>query len=77
MNYRLVHYKKANKAIFCDPNPYDAEQGWKMEQKTLKPVWPCTSFFLLILLLTRKTVEEVKDDREREIEYNEILNDEE
>ena len=39
VNYRLAHYKRAHKAIFLRPNPYDPGKGWeKTKEGVLEPV---------------------------------------
>jgi len=33
VNYRLANYKRAYKAIFLRPNPYDPGQGWEKTEE--------------------------------------------
>ena len=81
VNHRVAHYKRADKAIFWCPKPYDPDQGWeKNEEGILEPVWTCGSVLppLLVDLLVQAVDEEVEnndEEEEQEIDYDDILND--
>ena len=81
VNHRLAHYKRAYKATFFSPKPYDPEQGWKKtEEGILEPVWSYGPIIPPSLIdLVEKTVEEVEEEEEEEeeIDYDEVLNDDE
>ena len=79
MNHRIVYHKRADKAIFCGSTPYDPERGWKKtDEIILKPVWSCGPILPSSLIdLLEKTPEEVEEDDEQEIDYDQLINDDE
>ena len=81
VKHRLAYYKRADKATFFSPKPYDPEQGWKKtEEGILEPVWSCGPILPPSLIdWVEKTVEEVEEEEEEEeeIDYDEVLNDDE
>ena len=82
VNHRLAHYKRADNAIFCIPNRYDPGQGWKKtDERILEPVWSCGPIlppsFIDLLEKTLEEVEEEEENDDQEIDYDEILNDDE
>ena len=83
MNYRLATYKRAEKAIFWRPNPYDPDQGSiKTEEGILAPVWSCGPVLSPSLIdFLEKTAEEAKEVGEeeegQETDYEELLSDDE
>ena len=83
VNYRLANYKRAHQAIFWRPKPYDPGQGWeKTEEGILEPVWSCGSVLPPSLVdLLEKTAEEAvevgEQEHGQEIDYEEILSDDE
>ena len=82
VNYRIANYKRAHQAIFWRPDPYESRQGWeKTEEGVLEPVWSCGSILPSSLVdLLEKTAEEmedVTDEEGQEIEYEELLSDDE
>ena len=69
VNYRIANYKRAHQAIFWRPNPYESRQGWeKTEEGVLEPVWSCGPILPPSL---------VADEEGQEIEYEELLSDDE
>ena len=82
VNYRIANYKRAHKVIFWCPNPYESRQGWeKTEEGVLEPVWSCGPILppSLVDLLekTAEEMEDVADEEGQEIEYEELLSDDE
>lgn len=81
VNYRLANYKRAHKSIFWHPNLYDPGQGWeKTEEGILEPVWSSGPVLPPSLVdLLQKTVEEaeVEQDDGQEIDFEELLTDDE
>ena len=82
VNYRIANYKRAHQAIFWRPNPYESRQGWeKTEEGVLEPVWSCGPILppSLVDLLekTAEEMEDVADEEAQEIEYEELLSDDE
>lgn len=83
VNHRLAIYKRADKPVFWGPKPYDPGQGWeKTEEGILEPVWSCGPVLPPSLIdLNEKTTEEVEEgeeeeeEQEQEIDYEELLND--
>ena len=63
------------------PNPHDPGPGWeKTEEGSLEPVWSCGPILPSSLIdLLEKTAEEVEEseeeEEEQEIDYEELLND--
>ena len=44
VNHHLALYKRADKSIMENPNPYDDGQGWiRTEDGDLEPVWSCNA----------------------------------
>ena len=80
VNHRLACYKRADKPIFWCPKPYDPGQGWeKTKEGILEPVWSCGPILPPSLIdLLEKTVQDVEEEEEEEeehdIDYDEILN---
>ena len=62
VNYRLANYKRALKAIFLCPNPYDPGQFWeKTEEGVLERVWSCGPVLSTSLIdLLEKTAEKAQ-----------------
>ena len=72
VNYLIANYKRAHQAIFWRPSPYESRQGWeKTEEGALEPVWSCDP------ILPPSLVEDVADEEGQEIEYEELLSDDE
>ena len=80
VNHRLAIYKRADKPVFSCPKPYDPGQGWeKNETGILEPVWSSGPILPTSLIdLLQKTVEDMEDqdeEHEQEIDYDELLDD--
>ena len=77
VNHRLAHYKRADKATFLCPKPYDPGQGWeKTEEGILEPVWSSGAILPPSLVdLLEQTVEEVEAGEvvEEEFDFEELL----
>ena len=83
VNYRLANYKRAHQATFWRPNPYDPDQGLeKTAEGILELMWSCGPVLpTSIVDLLEKTAEEAAEVGEQEegqeIDYEEILSDNE
>ena len=78
----VPHIDRVNQAIFWRPNPYESRQSWeKTEEGVLEPVWSCGPILppSLVDLLekTAEEMEDVADEEGQEIEYEELLSDDE
>ena len=76
LNHCLACYKRADKPIFWHPKPYDPGQGWeKTENCILEPVWSCGPILPPSLTVQEVEEEEEEEEDEHDIDYDEILND--
>lgn len=81
VNYRLASFKRANEPIFWSPKPYDNGQGWeKNEEGLLEPMWSCGPILppSLVDLLDNTNEglhEDEEEEREEEIDFDELFND--
>lgn len=82
VNHRLACYKRADKAIFWRPKPYDPGQGWeRTDEGLLEPTW-CSGPVLppsLVDLIESSgdSDEEDEEDEDDEIDFDELFNDDE
>ena len=83
MAHRVAIFKRADKPVYSCPNPFDPGQGWERnEAGILEPVWSCGPILPLSLInLLPKTVEEMEEagaeEQEQEIDFDEVLDDDE
>ena len=81
VNYRLATYKQAEKENFWRPKAYDPGQSWqKTEEGILEPVWSCGPGLppsLTDLLEKTNEEEDNGEEKEEELVYNELLDEDE
>lgn len=64
VNHRVAHYKRADKAMFWSPKPYDPDQGWVQTDDCLEPLWSSGPPILppLLINLVEQTASEMEEE---------------